>query len=205
MKNNVNVGNFHFLARRMQATEAETDAKVKTMASSCCPRVPETIFTATQTFKVDQHVLTFVVGGTLWYANRFIKISASIKVEKWIFCIEENVVMSGLANLDPASLNSNVAVGAFRDGAHYTFFMIQKVVNESPNFEPFSFLFEWITAQIFPIFYPNGFRIPERPDSIKEGQETPARTTIKSFPLENPEIVPNDLSVSEFFSKRNDK
>ena len=119
--------------------------------------------------------------GSVNYANQFMRITLAHKLEEWIFCAEQNLMLN----------NEGVHVGAFYDGRHYTFARLCD--SGLPLREEALAFQQWLFNHVLSLFYPEGLpvRLPGQEGKLTIVDLTP-------HPLTEKRVVPNEQAVSHF-------
>jgi hypothetical protein len=122
--------------------------------------------------------------GSVTYHNRYIRLRLAHKVEEWLFCAEQNVL-----------LNDSLYVGAFHQGRHYTF---QRLSDSNLSAEVEAALFQrWLFSGVLPLFYPDSLSVkgPEglRAHALKVCRVVPNEQAVSHFLRENGDLLPTEV------------
>jgi hypothetical protein len=116
--------------------------------------------------------------GSVNYANRCMRITLAHKLEEWLFCAEENLLVG-----------EGVYVGAFHQGRHYSF---ERLCDAGlPLKEEAAAFQRWIFNRVLGLFYPQGLSV-----RLGEGEDTLVR--LEPHRLKEKRVVPNEQAVSLF-------
>jgi len=119
--------------------------------------------------------------GAVNYADPFVRVTLAHKLEDWLFCTEQNLM-----------INEGVYVGAFYRGEHFTF---ARLCNVDTNIKEVAFKFQqWIFHEVIGLFYLDGLAMTL---TTKAGR-------IKPVPLKEKRVVPNDQAASHFLAENPD-
>lgn len=123
----------------MTAPNIDAAVRAKAVSQTACASYA---FRAEAVYRLgEQQVLDKCLAGTLLYDNCFIEILVAHKVEGWVFCAERSMITS-----------SDVYLGAFEAGQHYTF---ARLCDPGASLQVMIAQFQqWLFNEIMPLFYP---------------------------------------------------
>ena len=172
----------------MEMSNAEPNTVLKARAvGSSDSDTSRYAFQAQSYYTLGETRLDKCLLGAVNYANRAMRITFAHKLEEWLFCAEQNLL-----------INEGVYVGAFHNGRHYSF---DRLCDISLPLQQEAWAFQkWIFDHVLSLFYPEGLPIrlsggpltvmSMTPHSLKECRIVPNEQAVSDFIRENPTILP---------------
>ena len=181
--------------------------------------IPSTIYYAFQAqmvWKIENYVLPNLLIGSTKYDNPVMELLCGIKVDHWLFCLEE-------CTLTPEAVRPLV-IGAFNGTDHYNFGAIPKD-NMPPGKSPLLFTLEWVIENIVQnICFPGGVIVPTSflevrsptpipgdaataPQNANGTPKPPSADAARHnivmgpVPIKKFTVVPNDVSATRFIAE----
>ena len=148
-------------------------------------------------------VLKKCLAGDVLYPNPILKIHCGIKVEGWLFCAEENLLID--------ETKRKVCIGGFHGGYHYIF----EETTETPRSTGEAIvgtLLRFVVYEVLSVHYPEGIRFGETEACAKylskkgmDAEKTVSpRVNVIFSPLRRLQTIPNVVKVSEFLEDNPD-